>query len=124
MAYRLLADVVLLLHLSFVLFVVLGGLLLLRWRWLMWLHLPAAAWGAIIEFAGWRCPLTPLEQALRRMGGEAGYAGGFIDHYIASLVYPEGLNRAAQIVLGLAVIAINAIVYWRIFTRARHDPGR
>jgi hypothetical protein len=122
MEYRLLADMVLVLHLCFVLFVLLGGLLVLRWRRLLWLHLPAAAWGVIIEFAGWPCPLTPLEQELRRMGGEAGYTGGFVDHYVVTLLYPGGLTRTAQSVLGLAVLAINLVIYWRVFSRSRPDP--
>ena len=119
MAYRLLADLVVIFHAAFVLFVVLGGLLVLRKRWLMWVHLPAALWGALIEFAGWVCPLTPLENALRRRGGEAGYTGDFIDHYIVPVLYPEGLTREHQILLGLLVVVINGLIYWRVFTRRR-----
>lgn len=114
--YGVLANVVVLLHLGFVLFVVLGGFLVLRWQWLAWLHLPAAAWGALIEFAGWVCPLTPLELWLRRAAGEAGYTGGFIEHYLLPLLYPAALTREVQIVLGLGVLAVNLIAYalvWR-----------
>src|ERR687889_2933712 len=97
MPYRALADAVLVLHLAFVLFVVLGGLLVLRWPRLAWLHLPAAIWGVLIEFAGFVCPLTPLEVGLRRLGGEAGYEGGFIEHYLTGALYPAGLNRGGEV---------------------------
>lgn len=115
MTYRVLADAILVIHLCFVVFVALGGFLVLRWRWVAWLHLPAAIWGALIEFMGWICPLTPLENELRRLGGDAGYAGGFIDHYIIALIYPEGLTRGAQIAVGIAVLVVNAAIYLRVF---------
>ena len=113
MTSRALADGVLLLHLGFVLFVTLGALLLARWPRVAWVHLPAAAWGVLIEFAGGVCPLTPLEQQLRRKGGEAGYSGGFIDHYVTATLYPNGLTREVQIVLGGALLLVNALLYWR-----------
>lgn len=116
---RLLADGVVGLHLAFVLFVVAGGLLVLRWRWLAWIHLPAAAWGALIEFAGWICPLTPLENELRRRAGEAGYAGGFVEHYLLPVLYPSGLTRGVQIALGLLVLILNLAVYGWIVRRGR-----
>ncbi len=121
MPYRLLADLVLGVHLGFILFVVLGGLLA-RWRrWMTIVHLPCAAYGAAIELWGWICPLTPLENRLRALGGERGYAGGFIEHYLASIIYPERLPRTAQTVLGLSVIAGNAVVYaWAL----RRPPRR
>jgi hypothetical protein len=119
MIYRLLADLVVLIHLSFVIFVVLGGLLALKWRWVAWLHLPAAIWGALIEFGGWICPLTPLENWLRNQGGEEGYAGGFIQHYMVPVLYPDGLTREIQIVLGLAVVILNLIVYALILRQSR-----
>lgn len=119
MHYRLLADVVLVFHLGFVLFVVLGGVAVLRWPRLAWLHLPAAAWGVLIEFAGWICPLTPLEKGLRRLGGEAGYEGGFVEHYVVALLYPQGLTRGIQLGLGLTVLVVNAAVYWRLLSRKR-----
>lgn len=119
MLYRLLADSVLVLHLTFILFVVLGGVLVLRWRKLAWLHVPAVTWGVLIEFMSWPCPLTPLEKDLRRLGGEAGYEGGFIDHYITSLIYPSELSHGTQIFLGVAVLAINAIIYVRFFRQRR-----
>jgi hypothetical protein len=130
MAYRWLADLVLLVHLAFILFVLFGGLLVLRQPRLAWLHLPAAAWGALIEFTGWICPLTPLEVTLRRAGGEAGYRHGFIERYITAAIYPEGLTRGTQVALGVAVVAINGWVYWRMVRRrslrsrsARPKPG-
>ena len=122
MIYRALADLVLVLHLCFVLFVILGGLLALRWPTVARIHLPVAAYGALIEFAGFICPLTPLENALRHRGGEAGYRGGFIDHYITAAIYPEGLTRNVQFALGAAVLVGNGIVYliwWRRRRRAR-----
>ena len=118
-AYRWLADLVLLLHLAFVLFVVTGGLLVLRRPRLAWIHLPAVIWGATIEFAGWICPLTPLEVALREAGGGVGYEGGFIEHYITALLYPSGLSRPIQVGLGVVVLALNACVYWTLARRAR-----
>jgi hypothetical protein len=121
MPYRLLADLVVGLHVMFVAFVVLGGLLLLRWPALAWVHLPAAVWGALIEFAGWVCPLTPLEKSLRARAGEAGYEGGFIEHYLLPVLYPSGLNRGVQIVLGFLVIAVNLLIYLYVVRRRR--PG-
>jgi hypothetical protein len=122
MIFRLLADLVVSIHLAFVVFVVLGGLLALKWRWVVWLHLPAAIWGALIEFGGWICPLTPLENWLRQQGGEEGYVGGFIQHYITPVLYPDGLTREIQIVLGLAVVILNLVVYTLIFRQTR-KPG-
>ncbi|HET9003070.1 MAG TPA: DUF2784 domain-containing protein [Gemmatimonadaceae bacterium] len=116
MIWRALADLVLLLHLCFILFVILGGLLALRWPRLASVHVPVALYGALIEFAGFICPLTPLENNFRRRGGEAGYEGGFIDHYVTATIYPQGLTRTAQLVLGVAVLVINGVVYmiwWR-----------
>ena len=123
MPYRTLADLVLVFHLAFVLFVVLGGLLVLRWPKLAWAHLPAAGWGALIEFAGWICPLTPLEQRLRVLAGQAGYEGGFIEHYVTAWLYPSGLTRTVQLVLGAAVLALNLAIYTRLLRRRtpRHE---
>jgi len=119
MLYRVLADVVLVLHLLFVAFVVAGGLSVLRWPWMAWLHLPALAWGATVEFTGWICPLTPLENLLRRSGGEAGYQGGFIEHYLMPVLYPAGLTRDTQLLLGLGLAGVNLIVYLLVFIRRR-----
>ena len=106
-----LADLVLVVHLAFVVFVVLGGLAALRWPRLAWVHVPVALYGASIEFLGFTCPLTPLENWLRRRGGSAGYEGGFIEHYVAAAIYPGGLTREVQVGLGMAVLVLNAIVY-------------
>ncbi len=119
MIYRALADLVLVVHLTFVLFVVLGGLLVLRWPAAAWLHVPAAVWGVLIEYTGWICPLTPLENSLRMRGGEAGYSGGFIEHYIQPLLYPAGLTRSTQVVLGSLVLVLNLVAYGKAVSRMR-----
>ena len=119
MWYRGAADVVLVVHLAFVLFVVLGGFLALRWPRVAWAHLPIALYGATIEFVGFICPLTPLEVWLRRRGGEAGYSGGFIEHYVTATLYPTGLTREIQLALGTAVLVLNAAVYWAWWRRRR-----
>lgn len=119
MEYRILANAVLLLHLLFILFVVGGGLLALRWPKMAWLHLPAALWGAAIEFAGWICPLTPLENALRQAAGTAGYGGGFIEHYLLPTLYPHTLTREIQVAMGMAVLVLNLIVYAAVWRRRR-----
>jgi hypothetical protein len=115
----LLADAVVVLHFGFVLFVVLGGLLALRWPRLAWLHLPAALWGAWTEFAGWICPLTPLENWLRVRSGESGYATSFVEHYVVPVLYPAALTRELQWILGGLVVAINALVYLVVLRRTR-----
>ena len=122
MLYRGLADLVLVIHLTFVLFVVFGGLLALRWPRVAWVHVPVALYGATIEFVGFICPLTPLEIALRRRGGEAGYEGGFIEHYITAALYPTGLTREIQLALGVGVLLLNAIVYAIVLRR--HKASR
>ncbi|HEX9631156.1 MAG TPA: DUF2784 family protein [Gemmatimonadales bacterium] len=119
MAYRLLADTLVGIHLLFVIFVVAGGFLTWRWPRLAWVHVPVALWGALIEFAGWICPLTPFENQLRRAAGEAGYAGGFIEHYVIPLVYPGTLTRGIQLLLGIAVIVVNAVAYGRLIRQRR-----
>jgi hypothetical protein len=121
--YRAFADLVLVVHLTFVLFVVLGGLLVLRWPRAAWLHIPAAIWGVLIEYTGWICPLTPLENLFRARGGEAGYSGGFIEHYIQPLLYPAGLTRGTQIVLGSLVLILNLTAYGIMVERIRRQTG-
>ena len=113
-----LATAVVLVHMAFVAFVVLGGLLALRWPRVAWVHLPAALWGAGIALVGWICPLTPLENWLRVQGGDAPYPTGFLEHYLLPVLYPIGLTRTLQIATGAFVIALNALVYWRVFRRA------
>jgi hypothetical protein len=119
MVYRAAADGVLILHAAFVLFVTVGGLLLLRWAKLAWLHVPAVVWAAFIEFTGRICPLTPLEVSLRQSAGDAGYAGDFIEHYIVSLLYPDGLTRDTQTTLGALVVAVNVLIYVAVAMRWR-----
>lgn len=122
MIYHWLASLVLILHAAFVLFAVFGGLLALRWPRAAWLHLPAAAWGALVEFGGWICPLTPLENRLRSLAGQTGYSGGFIEHYLLDWLYPAGLTRGVQAGLGLAVVLFNLAVYaWVLRARRRRQ---
>ncbi len=119
MRYNLLADLVLLSHLAFVVFVVVGGTAVLRWPRLAWIHVPAVLWAVLTEYAGRVCPLTPLENALREAGGEAAYVGGFIDHYVTAVLYPAGLTRAGQVVLGSVALLLNGLVYWQVARRRR-----
>ena len=111
MIERLAADLLVLIHLLFLGFVALGGLLVIRWRKLWRLHIPCLVWGVLTAFGGWICPLTPIEQSLRILSGEAGYTGSFIEHYITPLVYPPGLKRPMQITLGVLVLVFNAGLY-------------
>jgi hypothetical protein len=118
MPFGLLADLVLILHFAFIAFAVLGALAWLRWRYAPWVHLPAVAWGVGIELSGGICPLTPLENALRRAAGDPGYAGGFIERYLGALIYPAGLTPAAQWVLAAGLAAVNVALYaWTLRRR-------
>jgi acyl-coenzyme A thioesterase PaaI-like protein len=124
MPYSVAAGAVVVVHIAFVIFAAAGGLLVLRWRRIAWVHLPVAAWGALIEFGGWVCPLTPLEQRLWEQAGRQGYEGGFIDHYLVPALYPTGLTRGTQITLGLVVVIVNVTVYGIAWRRARrHAQG-
>ena len=114
---RIAADAVLVVHLAFVVFVVLGGALVLRWPTLAWIHLPAVIWAVLVEVNGWICPLTPLEVSLRKASGDAGYAGDFLEHYLVAVVYPEGLTRGVQVVLGAAVLLANLAIYAVVLRR-------
>ena len=118
MTDRLLADLVVLFHFLFIVFATLGGLLALRWRWVPWLHLPCAAWGVAIELTGRVCPLTPLENSLRASSGAAGYAGGFIEHYLLAAIYPAGLTRDIQLILAGILLSLNAVIYLMLWRRA------
>lgn len=118
------ADLVLLIHLAFVLFVVFGSLLVLRWPRLVWLHLPAAVWGVVVELTGWVCPLTPLEQQLRVAAGEGTYSGGFIGHYVWPLLYPAGLTREMQLLIAASVLLINGVAYGWLLIRHRRIEAR
>ena len=120
MGYRILADLVMLVHFAFVVFVVAGGLLVLKWRKVAWLHVPLMLYGATLEFVGWVCPLTPLEQSLRRAAGGAGYEGGFIDHYIRGVLYPANWGDI-HVWLGVLLIVGNVAIYAWAFRRSRAD---
>ena len=117
MTFRILADATVAVHLAFVLFVILGGLIVARWRGVAWVHIPAAAWAAWVEFAGWVCPLTPLENWLREQGGGTAYSSSFIEHYLLPILYPESLSRELQWVLGGMALLINAVMYVVVFRR-------
>jgi uncharacterized membrane protein YvlD (DUF360 family) len=125
MVWGILADVVLTLHALFIAWVVLGAVAVALRPWLLWLHLPALAWGLFVQFTGTVCPLTPIEVALRHAAGEQGYAGGFVEHYLGAIVYPEGLTREAQWRLGGLLAAFNLGLYaWVWWRRARPQPMR
>jgi hypothetical protein len=111
------ADLIVTLHAAFALFVALGALFAFRWRRVMWVHLPAAAWGVLIEFSGWVCPLTPLENALRLHAGEAAYTGDFVQHYVVPVLYPATLTRETQLAIGSAALLANVLIYRRLFRR-------
>ena len=117
MAYWIAADLVAVVHFFFAVFVVSGGFLVFRWPWTGLVHVPAAVWGVLIEFTGWFCPLTPLENALRKAAGEAGYTGGFVEYYIVGLIYPDELTRGMQIAIGVFVICVNTIAYGAVLFR-------
>jgi hypothetical protein len=119
MPYGILADIVVWIHLAFVLFAVLGAILVIWWRWIFWLHLPAIFWAVWMEFSGKICPLTPLENWLRIRAGQGGYRGDFVEHYLMPVLYPVGLTRNIQILLGLLVIIINAALYGYIIFQSR-----
>lgn len=123
MWYAVLADLVVIVHVLFVSFVVFGGVLALRFKHVVWFHLPAVCWGILIELLGFGCPLTPLENRLRHQAGQVGYSRGFLEHYLVPILYPDGLTRRSQIALGVALVVINAIVYWRVIARWRRDRG-
>ncbi len=122
MLYRVGADAVVSVHLLFILFVLFGGLLVLRWRWLAALHLPAVTWGAMVEFLHLYCPLTPLENRLRQAAGQQGYDGGFIEHYLIPLIYPRGLTADMQLVFGSVVLVLNVTVYVIVIRRFLRAP--
>lgn len=124
MPYHLLADLVVIIHLTFVLFSVAGALLVIGWRKIFYLHLPAAVWAAWIEFSGKICPLTPLENWLRIKGGDAGYSGDFVGHYILSILYPSGLTREVQFILGGVVVGLNIIIYGYILFPRKGRGGK
>ena len=119
MLYRIGADLVVVAHFAFIVFVVLGGLLVLRWPRVAWAHLPCAVYGVLIEWVGWVCPLTPLENSLRRQAGQNGYAEGFVEHYLLPIIYPSGLTPTVQVVLGGLVLVINVGIYAVVIRRKK-----
>lgn len=123
MFYNLLADLVLVAHLLFIVFAVLGAVLVLKWRGLVWVHIPAVIWACLVELCGWICPLTPLEIRLRRFGGETPYSTDFVEHYLMPVIYPEDLTRAVQILLGLLVLLTNIVIYGYLVRRSRRQSA-
>ena len=123
MIYSLLADFVLVTHLLFILFVVLGGLLVFKRKWVLPIHLVAAAWGVLIEVFYWGCPLTPLEKYFRLLAGEQGYEGGFIEHYGVAIIYPDGLTSPIRFGLAAFVIVINFAIYTIYLRRWRKSKS-
>jgi len=119
---RLAADLTLVLHLAFIAFALLGALLALRWRWVPWFQLPAAAWGIYVEVSGRLCPLTDIENHFRRLAGQGGYSGGFVERYLLPIIYPAGLTRDVQFILAGIVIVANAAIYGFLFLRRRRRP--
>ncbi len=117
MTYLIFAESILLIHFVFIIFAVLGGIFVLKWKKIAWLHLPTVIWATLIEFTGWICPLTPLENWLRFQGGESGYSSGFIEYYIHPLLYPEMLTRNWQLLLGTLLLGLNLFIYLRAFYR-------
>ena len=124
MIYHVTANLLVMIHLVFIVFVIAGAFIVLKWPWVILLHIPAVIWGAIVELKGWICVLTPWENNLRHLAGHEGYSGGFIEHYIVSLIYPAELTHDAQIVMGLIVITINLCIYsfiaYRLMCEKRH----
>ena len=123
MPYGLFADLILLVHLAFVIFAALGALAAFAWRWIPLIHLPAATWAVFVELSGGICPLTPLENSLRQASGERRYPGGFIEHYLTPILYPSGLSSRTQLFLGTALLAFNVLLYTLVFLR-RRSAGR
>ena len=121
MGWGALADFVVGIHVGFVLFVIFGGLLVLKWPKTAWLHLPAVAWGVWVELAGWICPLTPLENHLRAQGGGGVYRESFVERYLLPVLYPDALTRELQFALAAAILATNAVIYGRIILMRRRQ---
>ena len=115
MLYKIAADLVILFHFAFIVFVLVGGLLVFKWRWIIWLHIPAAIWGSMIIIIGWICPLTPIENWLRQAGAQEQYSSSFLEQYLIPVIYPLGLNHERFIAMGLVVIVINVFVYTILF---------
>jgi hypothetical protein len=123
MVYQWLADLVVLIHFMFIIFALAGGFLAWKWRRVLWIHLPAALWAALIEFTGGICPLTPLENRLRAMGGSNTYASDFVEHYLEALIYPVALTRQMQVILGVMIVLVNVGIYAFVWRRSRGLSG-
>jgi hypothetical protein len=123
MLFRLAADIVLSAHLVFILFALLGAAIAARWRWILVVHLPAAAWGCFVELTGRICPLTYLENHLRIKAGQSGYSESFVEHYLIAIIYPAGLTRNIQFALAVVVIVVNIAIYGWLFVRERVSHG-
>lgn len=123
MLSRFLADLTLILHFLFILFVIFGGLFVFKWNRVIWLHVPCAIWGALLEINRWICPLTYLENYFRKQAGTSGYSGGFIEYYLLPVIYPTGLTANTQIMLGIVVIVINLIIYGYLGWTKYYDPA-
>jgi hypothetical protein len=119
MSYRIAADIIMLLHMLFTLFVMFGSLLALYKRWIVWLHIPVVLWGVAIAVIGWICPLTPLENAIRIAAGQEGYSGGFVEHYLITIIYPDGLTRRGQLILAGLIIVVNILLYGFVLRKKR-----
>jgi len=119
--YNIAADIVVFVHFTFIVFVLVGGVLVFKWRRLIWLHIPSAIWGAMIVMVGWICPLTPIENRLRHAGESETYTRSFIEHYLVPVIYPSGLDREMFIVMGMVVIVINVIVYIMLFVKYKRE---
>ena len=117
MLYQIVADFIVLLHFSFIVFVIVGGFLVFKWHWLIWVHIPSVIWAFLITIVGWICPLTPIENMLRQAGGGEVYSSSFIQFYLMPLIYPSAWNRGIFIAMGMSVIVINVIVYTLLFVR-------
>ncbi len=124
MPYYVLANFVLVVHFAFIIFVVAGGFLALRWRWAPLMHFPAVAWGVFVELSGRVCPLTPLENAFRCAAGASGYSGGFLEQYLVPLIYPADLSRSLQVLLAALAVVANTLVYAFVFWHRRRATGR
>ncbi|UCG53744.1 MAG: DUF2784 domain-containing protein [Candidatus Latescibacterota bacterium] len=118
MLYRLLADALVVTHFVFILFVLFGGLLVFKWKRFAWIHIPVIIWGVLIEYVGWWCPLTPLENWLRENGGDVPYRVSFIEHYLLPVIYPTALTREVQFVLGSTVLLVNVVIYGLVWRRS------
>ncbi|MEJ5378268.1 MAG: DUF2784 domain-containing protein [bacterium] len=123
MFYGLLADLVVVLHALFVLFVAVGGLLVFRWAKMAWVHVPSVLWAVIVEWSGWICPLTPLENKLRLLANEQAYGGDFVERFLVALLYPEVLTRPLQMALGAGVLLINGFIYWIKLSKLHSSPA-